>query len=190
LREFFKDISLITIFAFLTAAAAAVKMPFLPYHPITPQIIFVLLSGALLGSFRGPMSQLLFIAVGLLGAPVFRELAPGYPVPALGASPEFIRIGLKTGWLLGFVAASYLTGKTLEYAGDFDFWSLVTALAGGLSILYVLGILFPILVLGARMSPTFLGWVWPFLAMDGVKALLVLVFLVNLKRMNILSLAA
>src|SRR4030067_3825074 len=99
MREYITDIMLIFLFAFLTATRAAIKIPFLPYHPITPQIIFVLLSGPLLGAFRGALSEVLFVALGLLGRPLFRELAPGYPVPALGASPEFVRISLKAGWL-------------------------------------------------------------------------------------------
>ena len=187
MREYVTDIMLIALFAFLTAVGAAIKIPFLPYHPITPQIIFVLLSGALLGAFRGALSQVLFIALGLLGLPLFRELAPGYPVPTLGASPEFVRIGLKAGWLQGFVAAAYVTGIALEYAREVDFWPLATALAGGLAVLYLIGIFFPVLVLGAPLKAAFLEWVWPFLAMDGVKTVLTLVFLANLERIRSLS---
>ncbi len=97
MSDILKNIFYVLGFATLTAVGAAIKLPFLPYHPFTMQVFFVLLSGALLGSFRGPLSQVVFLALGLLGVPFFNELAPSFPVPALGASPEFARTVLKAG---------------------------------------------------------------------------------------------
>ncbi len=169
-------------FATLTAIGASVKIPFLPYHPNSPQLIAVLLSGAVLGSTRGPLSQILFIFLGILGVPLFLNLAPAVPVPALSSSPLFTQIGLKSGWLLGFVAASYLVGKTLEYAKRSDALTLLISVTGGLVLVYATGIGFPVLVLKAPLGAGFLDWVWPFMLADALKALLVFGFLVNLGR--------
>jgi len=190
MRSTLIDSVYILAFAVLTGLAAAVKLPFMPYHPITAQIIVVLLSGALLGSFRGPMSQLVFVALGLAGLPLFRDLAPGYPAPAFGASPEFIRVGLKVGWLQGFVAASYVTGVTLEYARSTDFRACAIAVFGGVATIYICGVAFPVLVLRAPLTSGFLSWLWPFLGMDLLKALLALLFLANINRFRRLELLA
>lgn len=177
-----KSVLYVLGFSLLTALAANIKIPFFPYHPVTPQLIFVLLSGALLGSFRGPLSQVLFVALGLAGLPWFNELAPAFPVPSFQASPEFIKTGLKAGWFEGFVGASYLAGKTIEYARRVDLYSLSMAMLGGLIVLYVTGLVFPAMVLRIPLSAQFLNWVVRFFLMDLVKAILALVFLVNLYR--------
>ncbi len=184
MKEVLKDGLYIFGFALLTAIGASIKLPFFPYHPFTMQLIFVLLSGALLGSFRGPLSQVVFLALGLFGLPLFNQLAPGFPVPALGASPAFTRIVLKSGWLLGFVAASYVTAVAFEYAKKMDFWTIITAISGGFLTLYILGISFPVLIFGFPITSTFIGWAWPFFAMDLLEMGLVVLFLVNLNRLR------
>ena len=65
-----KSIVLVGMFAALTAIGAFIKIP-LPIVPFTLQIIVVFLAGALLGSKRALYSQLVYIAVGLAGVPVF-----------------------------------------------------------------------------------------------------------------------
>ncbi|HEB13077.1 MAG TPA: biotin transporter BioY [Actinobacteria bacterium] len=184
MSDILKNIFYVLGFATLTAIGAAIKLPFFPYHPFTAQVIFVLMSGAVLGSFRGPLSQVVFLTLGLLGVPLFNELAPSFPVPALGASPGFMRTVLKAGWLEGFVAASYVTGITIEYARKKDFWTIFTAVTGGLLTLYILGLSFPVLIYRIPSGESFVGWAWPFLLMDFVKSMLVVFFLVNLYKIK------
>jgi len=182
MRKLLIDLVLVLLFATLTAVGGSIKIPFLPYHPNTPQLIPIILSGALLGSTRGPLSQIAFIFLGIFGLPLFNELAPAFPVPAISASPYFIKTGLKAGWLFGFVAASYLAGKTLEYAQRYDIASVSGAVGGGLLVLYLAGVGVPVLVLQAPLAPTFLGWLWPFFIADLAKGLLVVIFLMNIRR--------
>ena len=170
MRKLLVDLVLILVFAALTAVGAAVKIPFLPYHPNTAQLIPVVLSGALLGSTRGPLSQITFVFLGLFGLPLFNELAPAFPVPSISASPYFMKTGLKAGWLLGFVAASYLSGKTIEYAQRYDFSSISAAVGGALLVLYLTGLGVPLLVLQTPLAPTFFGWLWPFFVATWPKA--------------------
>ena len=63
---------LVSIFAALTAVGAFIKIP-LPPVPFTLQVFFVILSGLLLGSRMGLASQIVYIALGLVGVPVFTE---------------------------------------------------------------------------------------------------------------------
>lgn len=181
MRETAADISLVLLFAFLTAIGANIKIPFLPYHPNTPQLIPVILSGVLLGSYRGPLSQITFTLLGLLGAPLFKELAPVFPSLAGAASPRFAETGMKAGWLLGFIAAAYVAGKTIEFAQGYDWASVTAAVAGSLTVLYVTGLSVPVLVYRVSYGPTFADWLWPFFAADLAKCALVVFFVMNIR---------
>ncbi|MFQ5769363.1 MAG: biotin transporter BioY, partial [bacterium] len=87
-----------SLFAALTAAGAFIKIP-LPYVPITLQTFFVLLAGLVLGPKFGALSQIIYLAVGLLGVPIFAHGGgPGYIL-----QPTF-------GYLLGYPIAAFVIG--------------------------------------------------------------------------------
>ena len=89
------------LFAALTAAGAAVAFP-LPFSPvpITLQTLFVILAGAMLGPVYGPVSQLLYVAAGVAGMPVF----------AGGAAGPGVLVGPTGGYLVGFVLGAWTAG--------------------------------------------------------------------------------
>jgi biotin transport system substrate-specific component len=99
-------------FTALTALAAQVRIP-LPGTPVpvTAQSLVVILAGAILGSKRGALSQLLLIALGGFGLAVFSQKAPGYQVI----------LGPTGGYILGFVFAAYVAGSITENAGKLSF---------------------------------------------------------------------
>jgi len=93
----------IVTFAILTTFAAQVAVPTQPV-PFTLQTMLVLLSGAFLGSRNGAYSQLLYLAAGVIGLPVFAGLSFG-----------FARLfGPTGGYLLSFPFAALLVGYILE----------------------------------------------------------------------------
>lgn len=96
---------LATGFACLTALGAVVQIPIGPV-PITLQVLFVLLSGLVLGSRLGALSQMQYLAMGLAGAPVF----------AGGKSGLIALLGPTGGYLVGFVVAAYVAGLVAESA--------------------------------------------------------------------------
>ena len=68
-----KDLILIALFASITAILSllpAIPLPFSPV-PITFQVLGVFLAGAILGSKRGFISQLLYVILGSIGLPIF-----------------------------------------------------------------------------------------------------------------------
>ena len=67
-----RNMVLCALFAALIAIGAFIRIP-VPYVPITFQGFFVLLAGFLLGPKYGAASMLIYIAVGLVGIPVFTE---------------------------------------------------------------------------------------------------------------------
>jgi biotin transport system substrate-specific component len=96
-----KGLLLSAFFAVLTAVGAvlSIPLPLVPV-PITLQTFFVLMSGPLLGPKYGPLSQVLYVAMGLAGLPVFAGGTGGIHVLLL---PTF-------GFLLGFPFASWAAG--------------------------------------------------------------------------------
>ncbi|TSA30356.1 MAG: biotin transporter BioY, partial [Ignavibacteriales bacterium] len=89
----------IITFSVLTALSAQVAVPTQPV-PFTLQTMLVLLSGAFLGSRNGAYSQILYLAVGVMGVPVFAGFT--YGIAKL--------FGPTGGYLLTFPFAAFLVG--------------------------------------------------------------------------------
>jgi len=104
-------------FALATGFAAQLAIP-LPWTrvPVTLQTFAVVASGIVLGRWWGSFSQLLYVALGVVGLPLFFGMSGG-----LG-----VLIGPRGGYLLGFILVSfvfgYLTEKVLPHfdAPHFD----------------------------------------------------------------------
>ncbi|MDR3229977.1 MAG: biotin transporter BioY [Synergistaceae bacterium] len=113
-----RNLLLATFFAVLTAVGAmfSISIP-IPFYvvPFSMQTFVVLMSGLLLGPKYGPLSQALYIVMGLIGLPVFAGGAGG---PQYVFSPTF-------GFLLGFVAASWVAGALAPRAKNFPHYALV-----------------------------------------------------------------
>ena len=67
-----RDLSLMALFAALTAVGAFITIP-VPPVPFSLQIFFAILAGALLGSRQGAMSIVIYLLLGLCGLPVFTK---------------------------------------------------------------------------------------------------------------------
>jgi len=113
-------------FSALVAVGAQIEIPNQPV-PYTLQTFFVLLSGALLGKRYGPVSQILYLLLGVAGLPVYSGW--GFGIARL--------LGPTGGYLLSFPVASFVVGYLLEHHKDL-LWSLVT-MAIGLFVIFSLG---------------------------------------------------
>ena len=71
-REKTRNLILCSLFAALIAVGAFIRIP-IPVVPFTLQILFTTLAGLLLGSRLGATSVCIYIALGLLGLPIFAE---------------------------------------------------------------------------------------------------------------------
>jgi biotin transport system substrate-specific component len=118
----------------LTAAAAqvSVQLPFTPV-PFTLQPMVVLLGGAALGSRLGMTSQVLYLAAGIAGLPVFAasSVLPQGPLRLLGPTG---------GYLMAYPLAAWVTGLLAERGFDRRYLSSVLAMAAGLAIVFAGGI--------------------------------------------------
>jgi biotin transport system substrate-specific component len=111
------------------SAQLAVRLPFSPV-PITGQTCAVLLVGAFLGSRKGMLSVLAYLAEGAMGLPIF---AGG------GSGPAWL-VGPTGGYLLGFVAAAWVVGWLCDHLGERSIAGMVVIMLPGSATIYLLGL--------------------------------------------------
>ena len=110
---------LAALFAALTAVGAFIRVPIGPTS-ITLQFFFSALAGILLGVKWGVFSQVLYVGLGLLGFPIF----------TMGGGLSYL-LKPTFGFLMGFAAAGYLTGRIHELHRQNSFgWLLFSAVWG------------------------------------------------------------
>lgn len=161
-RSRLATVALVVGVAALTALAAQWYIPLWPV-PVTGQTLVVLLGGAALGWRAGAAAQILYLAVGALGAPVFTEASGGMDV-LIGSSAT------TAGYLFAFPIAAALTGRLAEARHDRRFWSMVAAFLAGSAVIYLGGVSGLMLVLGIGVGEALSVGVVPFLVGDAIKA--------------------
>jgi len=125
---------LAALFASLTAVCAQIFIvtPFSPV-PITLQLLAVFLAGSILGANLGFLSQVVYLLLGAVGAPVFSQFSGGI----------HILTGITGGYLLSYPIAAYIVGKVISsYKGEspkikIGIYGLGMCL--GLIVIYLLG---------------------------------------------------
>jgi biotin transporter BioY len=158
-----RNIALVLVFAAIVALCGRARF-YLPDNPvpITLQTFAVLLTGASLGSRLGLASIVLFYLVGMAGVPVFQGGNNGW---------DYVSSSATGGYLIGFIAATYVTGFLAERGWDrrHVMWALII----GNFTIYVPGLLW----LGAK---DFVPWedvlskgMYPFIVGDLLKLMMV-----------------
>ena len=136
-RSWLLDATLVVLFSAFVGLTAQVEIPLWPV-PLTLQTLGVLFTGAVLGSRRGALALLLYLAEGVVGLPVF----------AGGASGVAQLLGPTGGYLVGFVVAAGLMGWLAERGWDRrPAWTVLAMVAGNLAI-YVFGVVWLAVLLG------------------------------------------
>lgn len=143
------------LFAALTAAGAFIRVPVggLIY---TLQFLFAALAGLLLGANRGALSQLLYVALGLCGLPVFG-----------GGGGLLYLLQPTCGFVLSLPLCAWMIGKLRKRA--------VVACLAGLAVVYAVGLAYLALIfnvyLGREIAlwPLAAAYVLPYLPGDALK---------------------
>jgi biotin transport system substrate-specific component len=178
-RNIVTDIVLVAAGTALTSIFAQIAIPLWPV-PITGQTFAVLLVGAVLGATRAALSMLLYLVIGVLGAPVFADHASG----SLFALPS-------GGFIVGFIFAAALVGWLSQREWDRKWLRTLIAFALGTVVMYAFGL--PWLFAEIHNYPadaltkyfgtsnpyvaTLKGGLYPFLIGDAVKATLAAIIL-------------
>lgn len=118
----------------LTAIAAQVSVP-LPFTPVplTFQPMVVLVGAAALGSRLGMASQVLYLALGIAGLPVFAAS----PLLPQGAARL---LGPTGGFLMAFPFAAFAAGWLAERGFDRRYLTAVVAMTCGLAVVFAGGV--------------------------------------------------
>jgi biotin transport system substrate-specific component len=155
--------------AVATAAAAQVAVPlgFTPV-PLTLQDTMVLIGGAALGSRLGMAAQILYLAAGIAGLPVFAASAtlPQGPMRLLGPTG---------GYLWSYPLAAFVVGYLAERGFDKRYFTSCLAMLAGLCIVMAFGVTW----LALFAAPAGVGFqnalqlgLYPFLLNDVLKIFL------------------
>jgi biotin transport system substrate-specific component len=149
----------------IVAAQVSIPLPFTPV-PFTLQPMVVLLAGAALGPRLGMTSQILYLALGLAGLPVFATSA---------VLPQgFARLlGPTGGYLMSYPFAAFVAGYFAERGFDRKYLTSALAMAAGLSVVFAFGVAW--LAFGvphAGLSGAIATGLIPFVPADIIKVLL------------------
>jgi len=127
--------------------------------PITLQTFAVLLVASAYGPVLGTASLLLYLLVGIAGAPVYAEHKHGWEVFS----------GATGGYIVGFVLAAALTGYLAERGWDRRFSTAVSVMLTGNVVIYACGLIWLHHSLGVNWPDAFEFGLYPFVPGDIVK---------------------
>ncbi len=150
-----KEVVLVSSFVILTALTSQIKIE-IGIVPITMQTLTVLLSGALLGSRRGSLSQVLYLLGGLLGIPWF----------ARGGGIQYI-LSPTFGYLVGFVFAAFFVGYWAERGYTRKLKTTIPLFLFGNIIIYLFGLFGLVRFVG--LGKALLVGLYPFILGDLLK---------------------
>lgn len=165
---------LVALFASITAVFSlipGIPLPFSPV-PITLQVFAVFLSGALLGAKLGGLSQIVYLALGAIGLPVFSG----------GTGGLSILVGATGGYLIGFPIAAFIFGYLLHKNEKFSWIHASLAVMCALLVIYIPGTLWLAYTFKLSIVKAFTIGSLPYIPLDVVKSILVLTLAMPLKK--------
>jgi biotin transport system substrate-specific component len=159
-RDVLTDVLFVVAGAALVAACAqfSITIGSTPV-PITGQTFAVLLVGAALGTVRGCASLLLYLLVGIAGAPIYAHHAHGWSQVTSASG----------GYLVGFVLAAAVTGFLAEHRWDRRFSSSISLMLTGSVIIYAVGLPWLAVVLDTNLEKTLEYGLYYFVPGDIIK---------------------
>jgi len=164
----------------LTVAAAQVSIP-LPFTPVpfTLQPMVVLVGAAALGARLGAASQILYLALGIAGLPVFAAS----PVLPQGVARL---LGPTGGYLMAYPVAALAAGWLAERGFDRRYPTAVVAMLAGLVVVFAGGVSWLALAQGAGQSSAWRSALaagfYPFILADLAKVFMAAAVLPSLWR--------
>ncbi|QBD87853.1 biotin transporter BioY [Clostridium tetani] len=153
-----RDLSIVATFTALTAVMSQISIP-IPFSPIpiTLQIFAIYLAAIILGSRLATLSQIIYLLLGAIGAPVFSHFSGG--LQAL--------VGPTGGFLISFPIVAFIVGKISEK--DRGFCSLTFGLIISLILCYAMGVLQLSIVAKISIKKAIMVGAVPFIPLDLAK---------------------
>lgn len=170
------SMALIALFAALTAVLSQIAIPTPWQIPISLGNLAGFLAVGLLTWEEAALSQVVWVLLGVVGAPVFS---------GMGSLSRLV--GPTGGYIIGYIVSAVAAGLILTKIG-YRFWKMVAALVVGLLLCYLFGTVWYVIVMKqTSFWAALLACVFPYIPFDLVK--IVLVSLLSLKLQPILKAA-
>lgn len=142
-----KQLVLCALFVALIAIGAFIRIP-VPVCPFTLQLLFTTLAGLLLGARLGAISVIIYIAIGLVGVPVFTQ----------GGGPSYV-LQPTFGYLIGFIVGAYITGAIAHKVAVPSYKRLLVGNFINLFFVYLFGMIYVYIINNFYLN-TPIG-IWP-----------------------------
>ncbi len=159
-RTLVVDVALVIGAALFVALSAqiVIYLPFTPV-PITMQPFAVLLAGASLGALRGSSAMVLYVLIGLVGAPVYAD----------GKAGADVIFGASGGYLVSYPFVAAITGRLAERQWDRKVLSALAAMFAGNVAIYIVGVPWLAAVLNVGAGRALEQGLYPFIPGDLLK---------------------
>ena len=165
-----RDLCFISIFAAVIAVLAQVSIPMPSGVPLTLQTFAISLAGIILGAKRGTIATIIYVLLGVIGAPVFANLTGGLN----------ILLGPTGGFIFSFPILAFAAGMWANKEGKI--W-LPLGLIIGVTLNYICGIIMFSIVMSSSLAIAFTVCVLPYIPTDIVKIVLSAVLGLRIKRL-------
>lgn len=159
-----RDLIAVAFFAALTSVGALISFP----HPLNTAVpiafanLFAVLSGAILGKKLGPLSQSIYVLMGLIGIPVFAKFSAG----------PGILFGATGGYLFGYILAAFVTGLLVEHLPRMpQALRFGISMTAGFLVVYLPGVPWLAFVGHIPVSAAFVNGCLIFLPVDAIKVI-------------------
>ena len=156
------------------SATIVILVPGTPV-PVTAQTLAVLVVGSALGFRRGVAAAVLYLALGLVGLPVYAGHVSG--IATFGTLQGGLHLAPTGGYLIGFALAAGLAGRLAELGWDRAPGGAVAAMILGTATIYAVGVPWLAASMGLPLGEAISLGLVPFILGDVLKIVLAAVIL-------------
>lgn len=165
-----KDLCMMAVFTAVIVVMAQIIIP-MPFGvPMTLQTLAISLAGVMLGAKKGAISTLVYVLLGVVGAPVFAGFTGG-----LG-----IVFGPTGGFILSFPILAFAAGYGAEKNNKIWLWS---GLVAGVVFNYLCGVIYFSVYTSNDLITSFVACVLVFIPTDIIKVLIAGLFGVKVRQL-------
>ncbi len=170
-----QDMALMAVFVALMAVCSWISIPIGPV-PFTLQTFAVFATAGLLGTKRGTIAVVVYILLGLVGAPVFSQFTAG---PGVLAGPT-------GGYIIGFIFTALIIGVITDLFQKSKPWSniimMVIAMILGDIVCFVIGTIQFMYVAGTGLAESLTLCVIPYIIPDMIKIVVATIIVDRIKQ--------
>ncbi len=166
-----KMLTLCGLFAAITAVFSQIAFDIGPI-PINFAMLSVFIAGGLLGAKYGMISQIVYVLLGAIGAPVFSHFSGGFGIV----------IGPTGGYIIGYIFSAFITGFIANKLKSIKAVGLVIGMVIGLIVCYAFGTAWYMFITKNNLWTALTWCVFPFLIGDALKIFVATLVVTPLKK--------